>query len=38
LKQQVDHVEETSEEAPKQFSLNTSKKVVDDNFDDLFKI
>ena len=38
LKQQVDHVEETVEEAPKQFSLNTSKKVVDDNFDDLFKI
>lgn len=39
LKQQVDHVEETSEEdAPKQFSLSTSKKVVDDNFDDLFKI
>lgn len=39
LKQSVDHVEETTEEpAPKQFSLNTSKKAVDDEFDDLFKI
>lgn len=39
LKQAVDHVEETPEDtAPKQYSLNTNKKAVDDNFDDLFKI
>lgn len=38
LKQEVDNVEETAEPAPNQFSLNTTKRVVDDNFDDLFKI